>query len=50
MANLNVMKMVGLMVLLAIALTLPSVLPEVNTAPDGHVQRPHDELQQAVTS
>ena len=50
MANLNVIKMVGLMVLLAIALALPSVLPEVSAAPDDYVQRPHDELQQAVTS
>ena len=50
MANLNVLKMVGLMVLLAIALALPSVLPEVNAAPDDYVQRPDNKTQQAVTS
>jgi len=31
MARLNILKMIGLIVLLAIALTLPAVLPETIT-------------------
>ncbi|MCF6316213.1 MAG: hypothetical protein L3J30_07995 [Marinosulfonomonas sp.] len=39
MANLNTIKMIGLVVLLAIALTLPAVLPKVDEANDSHVQK-----------
>ncbi len=39
MANLNTLKMIGLVVLLAIALALPAVLPKVDEAHDSRVQR-----------
>jgi len=38
MARLNMLKMVGLMVLLAIALALPAVLPQAGRAVEGEVQ------------
>jgi len=39
MEKLNTMKMIGLVVLLAIALTLPAVLPKVDETHDSRVQR-----------
>ena len=38
MARLNMMKMIGLMVLLAIALMLPEVLPQADRSVEGEVQ------------
>ncbi len=37
MANLNTLKMIGLVVLLAIALVLPAVLPKVDEAHGSRV-------------
>ena len=39
MAKLNTLKMIGLVVLLAIALTLPAMLPKIDEAHDSRVQR-----------
>ncbi|WP_162891786.1 hypothetical protein [Profundibacter amoris] len=41
MARLNMLKMVGLMVLLAIALALPKVLPQAERSVEGAAQTPH---------
>ncbi len=38
MARLNMMKMIGLMVLLAIALMLPEVLPQADRSVEGAAQ------------
>jgi len=38
MARLNMLKMVGLMVLLAIALALPKVLPQAERSVEGAAQ------------
>lgn len=44
MAHLNTLKMIGLVVLLAIALALPAVLPKVDEAHGSHVQRDGTEV------
>ncbi len=40
MARLNMLKMVGLVVLLAIALALPKVLPQAERSVEGAAQTP----------
>ncbi len=49
MANLNTLKMIGLVVLLAIALTLPAMLPKTDEAHDSRVQKDGAEVQQVGT-
>ena len=39
MARLNIIKMIGLAVLLLIALSLPTVLPNPQTSTEGHSNR-----------
>lgn len=46
MTHLNIMKMIGLGMLLAIALTLPKVLPQASSTQDNHVQRSSATVQQ----
>ncbi|WP_457649177.1 hypothetical protein [Profundibacter sp.] len=41
MARLNMLKMIGLMVLLAIALALPKVLPQADRSVEGAAQGQH---------
>jgi hypothetical protein len=41
MARLNMLKMIGLMVLLAIALVLPEVLPQADRSVEGAAQGQH---------
>lgn len=41
MARLNMLKMIGLVLLLAIALTLPSVLPSPNQSAGGQIAPPN---------
>ncbi len=45
MANLNTLKMIGLVVLLAIALALPAVLPKVGDTHGSHVHGSGAEVQ-----
>lgn len=46
MARLNMMKMIGLVVLLAIALTLPTVLPKAENSQNNHVLETDAKAQQ----
>ena len=49
MTNLNTLKIVGLLVLLAIALALPAVLPKTNETQDGRAQTVERGVQQVGT-
>lgn len=40
MARLNMIKMLGLVLLLVVALTLPSVLPKTAPAANAHINTP----------
>jgi len=48
MAKVNTLKMIGLVVLLAIALALPTVLPKVGDTQSGHAQDHRKEIYQAA--